>query len=110
MRAVHAAKQATGCYIFHCPASEALLHGETHGELSSVTAVHMPVLLLMSEALLVLSHGGTQPATLIPLAGMFQSYTVATLSYQLPCLCKQRMQMLPSLGLHQASLPLQVPS
>ena len=70
MHTVHAAEPASGGYIFHCLASEALLHGETNGELSAVTAVHMPVLLLTSKALLVLSHGGTQLAASIPYAGI----------------------------------------
>lgn len=70
MRTMHAVKPPCGCYIFHSAASEAVLHEETRGELSSVTAVHMPVLVLTSQALLVLSHGGTQLASLVPLAGV----------------------------------------
>ena len=70
MRMVHAAGLPCGSYIFHYAASEATLYGETHGELPSVTAVHMPVLLLTSQALLVLSGGGTWVATSISLAGI----------------------------------------
>ena len=70
MRTAHAAALPCGCYIFHCAASEAIVHEETHGELSSGAAVHLPVLVLTSQALLVLSHGGTQLATSIPLAGV----------------------------------------
>ena len=87
MRAVHAAEPASGGYVFHCAASEALLHGGLIGELSSVSAVHMPVLLLTSQALLVLSNGGTQLAASIPFAG------IATALHQCHSVVSTRLTM-----------------
>ena len=69
MRMVHAAGLPHGSYIIHCAASEAVLQEETPGQEPGVTTIHMPVLLLTSQALLVMSDGWTRVATSIPLPG-----------------------------------------
>ena len=50
-------------------ASEAIVHGAMDREPPDDAAIHMPVLLLTSQALLALSDGGTRLALRIPLAG-----------------------------------------
>ena len=96
----------------NCAASEALLYEEAHGELSSVTSVTMPVLLLTSQALVALSGGGTQLAASIPLAGYCPSPMTTLASMSDPgLLMPQRKPMKLSQALRSlvALLPLQVP-